>query len=174
MGFSLNYLANIPEVIDLAKETKRDRMPECFVFAGGHSASFTAKQILAHAEGAITCVVRGEGEEVTPSVLDAAHDPEKLHALPGVTSIYGDGPAPRLVHDLNALHPAQDLLAKRRKYFIGVLDPVRFDRVHARLSLGLFVLQRVDILRTELPAAKTGSSSGNARANRGTRRFHRG
>jgi hopanoid C-3 methylase len=57
VGFSLNYLANIPEVIDLAKETKA-RTPECFIFAGGHSASFTAKEILAHAEGSITCVVR--------------------------------------------------------------------------------------------------------------------
>lgn len=59
VSFSLNYLANIPEVIDLAKETKR-RLPDCFVFAGGHSASFTAKEVLAHAEGATACVVRGE------------------------------------------------------------------------------------------------------------------
>ena len=122
VGFSLNYLANIPEVVDLAIETKQ-LAPECFVFAGGHSASFTAKEILAHAEGAITCVVRGEGEGITPAVLAAAHDPQTLHLLPGVTSVYGEGPAPHLVHDLNALHPAQDLLQKRRKYFIGVLDP---------------------------------------------------
>ena len=122
VGFSLNYLANIPEVVDLAIETKQ-LAPECFVFAGGHSASFTAKEILAHAEGAITCVVRGEGEGITPAVLAAAHDAQTLHLLPGVTSVYGEGPAPHLVHDLNALHPAQDLLQKRRKYFIGVLDP---------------------------------------------------
>jgi hopanoid C-3 methylase len=74
----LNYLANIPKVIDLAKETKR-RLPECFVFAGGHSASFTAKKILAHAEGAIACVVRGEGEAVTPQVLEAAREPGRLN-----------------------------------------------------------------------------------------------
>lgn len=122
IGFSLNYLANIPEVVDLAKETKR-RQPDCFVFAGGHSASFTAKEILAHAEGAISCVVRGEGEAITPQVLEAAEDPDKLRTLPGVSSIYGDGPAPRLVENLNALQPARDLLARRRKYFIGVLDP---------------------------------------------------
>src|SRR6201993_1131747 len=122
IGFSLNYLANIPEVVDLAKETRR-RLPECFVFAGGHSASFTAKEILAHADGAISCVVRGEGEAITPSVLEAADDPDKLRTLPGVTSIYGDGPAPRLVENLNATQPARDLLARRRKYFIGVLDP---------------------------------------------------
>src|ERR1700757_5061895 len=122
IGFSLNYLANIPEVVDLAKETRR-RLPECFVFAGGHSASFTAKEILAHADGAISCVVRGEGEAITPSVLEAADDPDKLRTLPGVTSIYGDGPAPRLVENLNATQPARDLIARRRKYFIGVLDP---------------------------------------------------
>lgn len=122
IGFSLNYLANIPEVVDLAKETRR-RLPECFIFAGGHSASFTAKEILAHADGAIACVVRGEGEAITPNVLEAADDPDKLRMLPGVTSIYGDGPAPRLVENLNATQPARDLIARRRKYFIGVLDP---------------------------------------------------
>jgi hopanoid C-3 methylase HpnR len=122
IGFSLNYLANIPEVVDLAKQTKI-RLPECFIFAGGHSASFTAKEILAHAEGAITCVVRGEGEAITPNVLEVVDHPEKLPTLPGVTSIYSDGPAPRLVENLNATQPARDLIARRRKYFIGVLDP---------------------------------------------------
>jgi radical SAM superfamily enzyme YgiQ (UPF0313 family) len=78
IGFSLNYLANIPEVVDLAKETKQ-RLPECFIFAGGHSASFTAKEILAHACGAISCVVRGEGETITPQILEAADSPDKLH-----------------------------------------------------------------------------------------------
>ena len=38
IGFSLNYLANIPEVVDLAKHTKA-RTPDCFIFVGGHSAS---------------------------------------------------------------------------------------------------------------------------------------
>jgi hypothetical protein len=34
IGFSLNYLASIPEVIDLAKAA-RQRLPDCFLFAGG-------------------------------------------------------------------------------------------------------------------------------------------
>ncbi len=122
IGFSLNYLANIPEVVDLAKQTKL-RLPGCFIFAGGHSASFTAKEILAHADGAITCIVRGEGEDITPQVLDASNEPENLHKLPGVTSVFGEGPSPRLAKDLNELHPARDLTSRRRKYFIGVLDP---------------------------------------------------
>ena len=45
VGFSLNYLANVPEVIDLAKTTRRQR-PEAFVFVGGHSASFIADELL--------------------------------------------------------------------------------------------------------------------------------
>ena len=43
IAFSLNYLANVPEVIDLGKAAK-DLLPGCFVFIGGHSASFTARE----------------------------------------------------------------------------------------------------------------------------------
>ena len=123
VGFSLNYLANLPEVLDLAKVT-RLRWPGCFVFAGGHSASFTAREILEHADGAIDCVVRGEGEAITPRLLEAAAgDRAGLAMLPGVSTPAGDGPPPRLVASLDDLHPARDLLPRRRKYFIGVLDP---------------------------------------------------
>ncbi len=69
IGFSLNYLANIPEVLDLAKATQT-KLPDCFIFAGGHSASFTAKEILRHADGAIACIVRGEGEGIIGDVLE--------------------------------------------------------------------------------------------------------
>jgi len=123
VGYSLNYLANIPEIVDLAKETRR-RLPQCFLFVGGHSASFTAHEILDHAGGAIDCVIRGEGEEVTPQVLAAAADDRaSIRTLPGVVSLDGDGPPPKLVESLDAVQPARDLLARRRKYFIGVLDP---------------------------------------------------
>jgi hopanoid C-3 methylase HpnR len=121
--FGLNYLANIPEVVDLARETRR-RLPHVLFVVGGHSASFTAKEILEHAGGAIDCVVRGEGEEITPRLLDAAqHDRSALHTLPGVVTVDGEGPPPEQVQDLNRLMPARDLLPRRRKYFIGVLDP---------------------------------------------------
>jgi hopanoid C-3 methylase HpnR len=123
IGFGVNYLANIPEVIDLAKATKA-RLPECFFFVGGHSASFTAPEILAHAAGAIDCVVKGEAEEITPLVLLAAHDDRKsLSTLSGVVTLDGEGPPPKLLASLDSFAPARDLLPKRRKYFIGVLDP---------------------------------------------------
>lgn len=58
--FSGNYLANIPEIIDLSKAIKA-QWPGCFVFVGGHSASFTAADLLRHADGAIDCILKGEG-----------------------------------------------------------------------------------------------------------------
>ncbi|ABF42039.1 Fe-S protein, radical SAM family [Candidatus Koribacter versatilis Ellin345] len=123
IGFSLNYLPNVPEVVDLAKETKR-KMPGVFFFVGGHSASFVAKDILNHAEGAIDCVVRGEGEGVAPRVLEAAADDRKrVHELPGVVSLDGEGPHAEMVKSIDDLHPARELTSKRKSYFIGVLDP---------------------------------------------------
>ena len=121
VGFSLNYLANIPEVVDLAKVTKA-RRPGCFVFAGGHSGSFVADEVLAHADGAIDCLVRGEGELIAPRLLEAVGDP-KLSMLPGVVTRDGAGPAPTMLDDLDRFPPARDLTRRRRKYFIGVLDP---------------------------------------------------
>ncbi len=121
VGFSVNYLANVPEVIDLAKETKR-LLPGCFLMVGGHSGSFIADELLEHGRGAIDCVVRGEGEIIAPRVLEAIGDP-RLSTLPGVVTPDGYGPAPTLLDDLDRFLPARDLARNRHKYFIGVLDP---------------------------------------------------
>jgi len=123
VGFSVNYLANVPEVIDLARETRR-LLPGCFVFAGGHSASFTAREIIEHAQGAMDCIVRGEGESITPRLLaQAARERNAVGKLPGVVTANGSGPPPEMVQSLDRLQPARRLLRKRRKYFIADLDP---------------------------------------------------
>jgi hopanoid C-3 methylase HpnR len=130
VGYSLNYLANVPEVVDLAVAT-RARLPEALLFAGGHSASFIPHEILSHAGGAIDCIVRGEGEGIAPRVLEAGCDRAKLISLPGVVTPDGEGPPPEFVRDLDDLAPARDLLRKPHKYFIGELDPcgsVEFSR----------------------------------------------
>ena len=119
----MNYLANIPEVVDLCKASKA-RHPRMLICVGGHSASFTAREILEHAQGAIDCVVRGEGEEAAPRVLAAwRDDPKSLHRVDGVTTLEGAGLPPQQIHSLDDLRPARDLLPNRKKYFIGVLDP---------------------------------------------------
>ncbi len=68
--FSCNYLANVPEVIDLAKAAA-ERCPATFVFVGGHSASFIADELLEHGAGAIDCVLKGEGEASVVALLEA-------------------------------------------------------------------------------------------------------
>ena len=122
VAFSCNYLANVPEIVDLAKATKA-RFPKIFVCVGGHSASFTASAIITHAEGAIDCVLRGEGEASLPLLLEAVEAGADPGGVPGAVTAAGQGPPPKFVNSLDDLTPARDLLRHRRKYFIGTLDP---------------------------------------------------
>ena len=124
VAISCNYLANVPEIIDLARDTEQ-LAPDTFIVVGGHSASFIADEMLEHARGAIDCVIRGEGEASIEAVLEAAadRDHEALNLIPGVVTLEGAGPSPRMVHTIDDLIPARDLLRHRRKYYIGVLDP---------------------------------------------------
>jgi hopanoid C-3 methylase HpnR len=113
----------VPEIVDLAKLTKQ-LLPATRVFVGGHSASFVAAAILEHADGAVDCVLKGEGEPVIGPVLAAfAGGPGELGLVPGAVTPAGEGPAVRMLKHLDDHHPARDLLRHRRKYFIGVLDP---------------------------------------------------
>jgi magnesium-protoporphyrin IX monomethyl ester (oxidative) cyclase len=121
VGCSLNYLANVPEVINLAKAVKAARR-DCYVFVGGHSGSFIAAALIAHGAGAIDCVLRGEGEAAIPLLLEALGDP-KLAAVPGIVTANGRGPVPMMLDDLDRFFPARYLGRRRHKYFIGVLDP---------------------------------------------------
>ena len=122
VAFSVNYLANVPEAIDLAGLAKAC-LPRCRVCVGGHSASFVAPEMLVHAEGAIDCVIRGEGEGVLPRVLEAFAGGTALRDLPGVVTPDGAGPAPELIPNPEKHLPARHLTSRRHKYFIGELDP---------------------------------------------------
>jgi len=122
VGFGLNYLANVPEVLDLARAIKR-QLPGCFTFAGGHSVSFIAGHVVEQAEGALDAVVRGDGEVVTPLLLAAARD-GGARDLPGVVTPDGHGKgSPLMLESIDEFPPARDLMRRRRKYFIGELDP---------------------------------------------------
>ena len=123
VAFSCNYLANVPEIVDLAKLTRAKR-PGSFILVGGHSASFIAQELLEHAGGAIDCILKGEGEASVPELLEAVeHDRRSIARVPGVVTLDGEGPPPRLVENLDALVPARDLVGHRRRYFLGTLDP---------------------------------------------------
>jgi len=88
VGFSGNYLANIPEIVDLAKAIKA-RSPETFVCVGGHSASFTAATLIEHGAGAIDCVLKGEGEAAMPLLLDAVEGGRNIALVPGAVTPAG-------------------------------------------------------------------------------------
>jgi hopanoid C-3 methylase HpnR len=121
VGFSLNYLANVPEVVDLAKRIKVV-LPGCTVFVGGHSVSFVAEQVLAHSGGAIDVVLKGEGETGAPALLAALPD-KALAEVPGAVTAEGAGRPPQMLHSLDDHLPARHLGGRRRKYFIGSMDP---------------------------------------------------
>jgi hopanoid C-3 methylase len=121
VGFSVNYLANVPEVIDLAKWIKTV-LPGCYVFAGGHSVSFVAEQVLSHADGAIDAVLKGEGEVGAPALLRALPD-RAFSEVPGLVSVDGPGRPASMMHSLDDHLPARHLGGRRRKYFIGSMDP---------------------------------------------------
>ncbi|MFI2435850.1 hopanoid C-3 methylase HpnR [Streptomyces sp. NPDC018693] len=121
VGVSLNYLANIPEAIRIAHRAKA-AVPGCFVFFGGHSVSFVAEDVLEQAEGSVDAVIRGEGEPAIAPLLEAVRD-GGVDAVPGAITTSGRGPAPRMLHSIDGPRPARDLMRRRRKYFIGELDP---------------------------------------------------
>lgn len=124
LGISLNYLANLPEAIDLAAEVKGS-VPGCFVFFGGHSVSFVAEEVLEQAEGTVDAVIRGEGEPAIGPLLEAVRDGGDggVDAVPGIVTAAGRGPAPLMLHSIDGPLPARDLMRSRRRYFIGELDP---------------------------------------------------
>jgi hopanoid C-3 methylase len=123
VAFGCNYLANVPEIVDLAKLTKKE-LPQSFFFVGGHSASFVAREFLEHGDGAIDCVLKGEGEGGVSALLVAVeHDRAAITKVPGVVTLDGEGPPPQFIESLDDVRPARDLLRHRHKYFIGVLDP---------------------------------------------------
>ena len=123
IAFCGNYLANVPEIIDLARAT-RDLLPDAFICVGGHSVSFIPNEILRHADGAVDCVLTGEGETAITGLLDAiAQNRRDLKQVPGCVTLDHRSPPPAFVKSLDDLLPARHLARHRRKYFIGQLDP---------------------------------------------------
>ena len=173
VGFSLNYLANVPEVVDLTLETKR-RVPGSFVFVGGHTASFISRELLACSEGAIDCVVRGEGESTAPRLLQEVPD-GRLDQVPGTVSARGSGPAP----DADPGIRSGSLSARARSpgqtqaLFHRGAGPLCFHRVQPGLPLSLLLLQRLDLLQSHVSEGHACDDWGRAVSHCGAERICR-
>lgn len=120
--YSGNYLANVPEILDLTRETHY-RYPDIFQFVGGHSVSFMADDLLKLSEGAIQCVLKGEGDATVGILLRALANGSNILDVPGAITTEGKGPSAVFLESLDEIRPARDLLRHRDKYFIGTLDP---------------------------------------------------
>src|SRR5437763_16079950 len=115
IAFCGNYLANVPEIIDLARSA-RELMADAFIFVGGHSVSFIPEEILRHAAGAVDCVLTGEGETAITGLLDAlGKNSPNLGNVSGCVTVDHRGPPPAFVKSLDDLLPARDLLQHRHK-----------------------------------------------------------
>jgi len=66
---------------------------------------------------------RGRGDRRQAPRGVAERRPEEPPRAPERHHDAGRGPRGKLIHDLDTLLPARDLLRNRKKYFIGVLDP---------------------------------------------------
>ena len=152
IAFSCNYLANVPEIVDLAKATKAV-LPRSFIFVGGHSASFTARAILEHGEGAIDCVLKGEGEAGIVTLLEAvAGDRAQSPKCPAPSPLTARGRR-RASSSTSTTSGRARSRAPPPQVFHRRARSLRLDRVLARLPMGLLVLQRLDVLRPQLSAA---------------------
>ena len=142
-----------PEIVDLAKAT-RDAPARAASSSSAATASRSPPtELLAHADGAhrLRAARRGRGRP-SPHLLEAvAHDRGALATVPGVVTLDGEGPPPVFVQPPRrpaagarpAPPPPQVLHRPAR--------PVRVDRVQPRLPVGLHLLQRLDLLRPQLP-----------------------
>ena len=96
-----------------------------------------------------------------------------LTDIPGAVTADGRGPAARLCPFARHAAAGARPVAPPEKVFHRRARPVRVDRVLARLSVGLFVLQRLDVLRPQLSARQPGAGRrGSARDPRAGR-LHR-
>jgi hypothetical protein len=109
--FSVNYLANVPEVIDLARA--RALLPETFIKVGGHSVSFILVE-MATCRGR-ECVLTGEGETRSPVCSMLSLTVRRTENVPGCVTL-DRGLPPAFVQSLDDLSPAR-LVQHRQKYF---------------------------------------------------------
>jgi magnesium-protoporphyrin IX monomethyl ester (oxidative) cyclase len=92
--------------------------------------SFIAGEVLEQSGGGLDAIVRGDGELITPLLLEAARErgaaarDRAMAELPGVVTADGLGRGvPLMLDSIDDCPPARDLTRRRRRYFIGELDP---------------------------------------------------
>ena len=112
------------------------------------------RAIIAHGEGAIDCVLKGEGEAAMPALLAAVEAGRDPATVPGAVTASRRRAAPGLCPFARRAEPGARPVAPSPQIFHRHPRPLRLDRVFARLPVGLLVLQRLDLLRPQLSAGR--------------------
>ena len=125
IAISNNYLANVPEVIELAEGGQGDPAGDVRLRGRPQRVVRRAGTCSITPRVRSTACSRGKGRCRVGALLEAVaeRDARGLLEVPGIVTADGQGPAPSFLKSLEDLLPARDLLRHRRKYFIGVLDP---------------------------------------------------
>ena len=173
IALACNYLANIPEIVDLAKRAKT-LCPDAFVFAGGHSVSFIGGGSPRPRRPArSTASSRARARRRcrfcwTPSLpADAISRTYRGRCSPAAR---GRRPLRRRPgRSSSRARPA----AQPTQVLPRPDGSVRLDRVLPRLPVGLRLLQRLDLLRPQLPHQEPGGCGRGTGAASRARHLHR-
>ncbi len=172
VGISLNYLANVPEAIDIAARGESGPPGLLRVLRRAQRVLHRRRRAGPRRKGRVDAVVRGEGEAAIGPLLDAAPDGRPAHRArrgepgrPGPADLPGpaqlDSPA-RAGPDA----PPPPVLHRRAR-------PVRLDRVQPRLPVGLLVLLGLDVLRPRLPQGLAEAAAAEVASIARAERVHR-
>ena len=125
IAISNNYLANVPEVIDLARRPRAIR-PATFVFVGRPQRVVRRRRAARARRRGDRLRAQGGRRGLAGPAARGGRRPRRAGPARGARrrdARTGRGRRPGSSRASRTLLPARDLLRHRRKYFIGVLDP---------------------------------------------------
>ena len=152
VAFSGNYLANVPEIVDLAKAT-RARLPRALRVRRRPQRLVHRRRAPRHADGRarLRAPRRGRAPRSRRSSRRWSTTGASLDQVPGVVTLEAQGPAPVFVQPPRRPAAGARPAAPSPQVLHRPARSVRLDRVQPRLPVGLHLLQRVDLLRPQLP-----------------------
>ncbi|MBI3986943.1 MAG: B12-binding domain-containing radical SAM protein [Lentisphaerae bacterium] len=118
IGIGCNYSVLHNPARQLARRLRDAFGKSVFIFVGGNHASAMGETLLRQAGDAFDAVAHGEGESVTPALVEALEAGEAVTSIPGLSVLLNGGVLRRpdlpLVADLDSLGmPAYHLLPMR-------------------------------------------------------------
>ena len=155
-------------LVQLPREHPRDHRPgqggqgaaaaTASIFVGGHSASFIAARDARARRGRdrLRAQGRGRGRHRRRCWRRSRPATGPRTRCPAPSPLTARGRRPASSHPRRPAAGARPAAAPPQ-VFHRRARPLRLDRVHPRLPVGLLVLQRLDLLRPQLPAGQPGA-----------------